>query len=200
MIGDWVGVGGIAIAALTIWLSFRERRKTYRERLYDRQLDAAAAVFDAITEYQRTLLMGLANEAINKVLVSKGQPETSDRWKPADKQLQSVGLAGRRGELYLPERSLAALTAYTTAASKVRGLQYPAIAVAPELIAKLPGPDTSKEAQSQLDAAYRALIQALRHDLGVERLSAESLRLFGKADSAETAQVQEAASQLTDDK
>ena len=54
LVKDWasliVGLGGLAVAIITIYLSYKERTSSYRKRLYSRQLEVYAEVMNHLAD------------------------------------------------------------------------------------------------------------------------------------------------------
>ncbi len=172
---DWagvvVGLGGLGVAALTLWLTYRERTKWYRERVYDQQLDACLAICRVSAEVNA----GVWSAAFQAALARTAKTEIpTDRWAHMDKHSARLVTLQRRWAPILPDATSAALISFQNATSHFRGMHDLAPIAFPE-----PDSDESQGSMTEVDSNFAALLQAARTDLGVKRLSDETLRLIG---------------------
>jgi hypothetical protein len=179
---DWagaaVGLGGLGIAALTLWLTSRERTKWYRERLYDKRFEACLAICQAAAELEYGLWWGVARSADAEFDKQDSDP---NRWHRVGGPRGRLIDLEQTWRLVLSEnmsRALAELLEAATAVGKTNDNSAATLALL-----------------DRLEAAGKDLFQATRADLGIDRLSDETLKLIGVAskESAPRSAIAEAA-------
>lgn len=167
-----IAFGGLAVAALTVYLSFRERRHWYREQLHERQFDACAelnASAQAVAgHYGGVAVRGNLSEL-------HGKPFPKDLWKEADSEYVDFAEVGRRVSLVLPSSAIRAFENFRDTLDQMRS---PSNYLSPELDPG--GPDLSTEATRRMFESMYRLIAALRDVIGVDQLSAETQALIGR--------------------
>jgi C4-dicarboxylate-specific signal transduction histidine kinase len=171
--GALVGLGGLGVAALSLWLTYRERTKWYRERVYDKQLGACLAICATAAEVRSEFL----NASLKLRIAALRQQEPPEGvWHVVDEARARLLRLEREWGLVLPAATSRALAAFEETATRVRGIHE----LLPEL-APIPDGDFSAEAAQHVVAQFETLVQAARADLGTELLSGETLRLVGAA-------------------
>jgi hypothetical protein len=165
--GLLVGAGGVLVAGITVWLSYRERTKELRQRLYDKRVDAALAVAAAAFKaYDEVLDAAEFSWAVHD--------DDGELWGKAWKAINGLRAEAEQWSIVLDEPSNEALAGLARSAWRVSG--YPGPNFEP--------PNTSNERVTAVTADYKEVVRALRQMLGVERLSEETLRLLEGRDRA----------------
>lgn len=172
---DWagasVGLGGLSVAALTLFLAYRERTKWYRERLYDKQLEAFLAICRAAGKVQSSIYLAIVSTTVARRREADPEPEP---WLAVQSAHHALKWLQYDWALILPKATSEALAEYSSHVSKVTGLRW----ADPDF----PGPPdlhASDPAIKKLEACHRDLLRALRSDLHTDQLSAETVRLIG---------------------
>jgi hypothetical protein len=160
-----IGIGGLLVATITLWLSYRERTKEMRQSLFDRRVDASIALAKSAFAAKHT-----AMATVYVVLLNDAKPQPDDAWESAR--------SDRKKFFYLGERWSVILSA--EAATAMEGL-VGAIGVVVGSSGGTDPPDASSTAVAAMDGAYQHFITALRRMIGVDRLSAETLAVLGTA-------------------
>lgn len=162
-----VGLGGLAVAGLTVWLGHRERTKELRQRLFDARVQASESIAAAAWKlYDATI--------DDAETIEYGSGPSTQMWGEGWARSFRGALAFReqvkRFDVLLDANTTEALSKFEAAASRVSGYPYPWGNDA----------DWSNESVDALRVAYQALIESLRQMLGVDLLGQETLRMLGK--------------------
>jgi hypothetical protein len=164
-----VGLGGLGIAALTVWLGHRERTKELRQRLFDARVDASIEIAAAA--------QALLDAAMDDGEAAQESVPESGVWGDAFRRSFEASLKLRertlRYSVVVERRHDESPVEVRERATRVTGYPYPWGS----------DPDVSPDAVADMRASYEALIRALREMLGVDALTAETLRLLGKTGS-----------------
>lgn len=166
-------LGGLFVAALSLWLSYKSRSAPHRELFYQKQVDAYVAVINALNPFHNAcqdfiVLNGfrLNNESRIKFRLAISRGEISAFYRDFHLQHQKCAL-------FLPSYMHEQISAFTKVLS--------AISVPDEFANQYP-PDLvySKDPGMELAKAYSNVVSAARRGLGVEPLSKEILTLIGE--------------------
>jgi hypothetical protein len=160
---DWaagaVGLGGVAVALLTLILTYKSRFSPYQQQLYERQLDAATEVLQALGRYHDIGLSIVDGSGTGPSAIS-------------DERLQLVEAkteffrAYRRWNVVIPQPVTEAVTAYLRTIESV-------VSVDPK-----DGPRSGSSATNageQLAAAYAKVLGVAQRELRVRTLSDKTL-------------------------
>lgn len=169
---DWasasIGLGGLALAALTVYLDYRKRIAPYRELLYAKQIEGYAQVVQALNDWFDWSQGYIAAHGcrLNDSTRVELRKETVD-------QNVAFHAVYRRWALYLPkdvDMRISAFVGVFNAISSPREVahQYPAH----EVYSEDPG--------MLLAEAYSSLFQSMRKSMGTEPLSRETLKIVGE--------------------
>lgn len=155
------GLGALAVAALSLYLTYRARLSPYREKIYDRQLDAASDVLQAL---------GKLHDQIQGIISAGGM-------KGAESDLQ-VMTADARTEFFRSYRRWDVVLAKPVTDAIAEYMQ-----ILEEVSSKLYGVHTLekitvREAASKLAESYSEVLGAARQSIHVTELTTETLRLI----------------------
>jgi hypothetical protein len=170
--GAVVGIGGLLLAGFTTWLSYRERSKWYRERLYDRQLDGCLALYGSASDVYSAVLGGMLVVVLAEL---EKEPPPDDAWKAATKTRGAMLKLRRRWDVLLPDSVTALATGFYDAATRVVG--HPS-----SLGPGAAKPDVSEESRDAMVEAFQGLVRSIRDSIGVDPLSRANLKLIGSPD------------------
>ena len=156
---EWIGVGGFAIAGLTLLLTHLERRharsETYRTVVYQRQLDAITAVAGQMAVVQDEVLA-----------IRSGDKPGPNLWP----QLAALRRTISEQEHLLPGRTVGVLMDYMVHTSLFSALGVPRFA------------DNNEQGQSLIDdwiGRHAQVLEQMRRDLGVDPLGEKTRELIG---------------------
>jgi hypothetical protein len=163
-----IGLGGLVVAALTIYLSYKARTSPYREMLYSRQLEGYADVVGALTEFY---IAGL------NFIVRQGHRLGDDTRPKLRLATLGVSLAfhskHQKWAIFLPKDMNEALGRFVQLFNAVSAHPQAAHQYPSEIVyANDPG--------GLLAEAYAKVVAAARKGLGTEPLSEETLRIIGQ--------------------
>lgn len=162
---EWVGIGGLFLAALTVVLSFLDRRHTRSESLrmsvYERQFDAIADVSKALAALQ---------DSVGTWTNSGSDEARAERHVDAVKAMASLMGTAFRYRAVLPARTLSAID---------------------RLVGRTVLLSRSEVSLSDWYRDLNAVYDEARKDMGVDRLSDRIRQLTGvAADEQSEAMVQ----------
>lgn len=166
--GLLLGFGGLALGALTLVLSYRERTSAYRHALYDRQVNAVAEVLQAFSDW---------DEASQKYIIQQpSAPVLTDETRPGMRssvltQARAFYAVLGRYAIVLPEHFLEAVSHYQLVFNAISA-PPPAVNQYDEKLVR------SKDPGMDLEVARRGVIDAGRRVAGTERLSALTMRIL----------------------
>lgn len=169
---DWSslvsGVGGFLLGALSLWFAYKTRGSFHREFLYQKQVEAYAAVTNALdTLYDACLdfitVHGLKLDNQTRPKLRKATVEVRMKFHKEH----------RKWALFLPSFM------HDEIASFIKVLN--AISAPMEVVSQYPKELVySKDPQMDLSRAYSRVVAAARRGLGTESLSKEILRVVGE--------------------
>jgi hypothetical protein len=169
-VSEWVAVGGLALAALTLLLAHLDRRHARSEALrtavYERQLDAIGDVAKEMTALEVAVL-----DFVNAALIGqlKADPGAEIR-----AQVDRVHTSMLRNHHVLPQGTLDAIVELTRASGELSRTRIPRVL----------GTDPKEEAEEHINRWAKVRMRALeqmRHDLGVDPLGERIRELTGAA-------------------
>lgn len=166
-----IGIGGLLVAALSVYLTYRSRTSSYRERLYETQLEAVSSVHAAFVDYYSIAQdfitsQGLRLNEDGRVLFREFIFENAEPFYKA-RQKWSLFLPTNVNDSLSADASiLNAISAPPSVAN-----QYPSNLV------------NSHDPGGELSKAYVVVVSEMRKCLGTDPLSAETLRLIGEKSS-----------------
>ena len=168
-----VSCGGLLVAAFSVWLSYKNRGATHRDKLYERQMDGYVVVLKALNELyggcQRFVVengfrLDDAGRVKFRLAMSRGE------LAPAYRKLAQVH---QDWILFLPPELGEAITKFN------RVLM--ALSAEPQVSKQYPdGLVYSSDPGWDISVAYQEVVRAARRAIGVEPLSAEILRVVGE--------------------
>lgn len=170
-----IGAGGLAVAALSLVLTYRERSRFYREHLYSKQADALLAIHRAASELQHEI-----------GLVAVRSDDAGMRGKPFDdaKYFGPVRAAERalrdmdaHWAPILPGAVLKALITYESAVGFLLGTD-PELGLSAEH-GMGEDPYTSAMWYHGTDERFGELSLAVRRHFAIRKLDAQTERLLG---------------------
>ncbi len=169
---DWgpfiIGFGGLVVAGLSIYLSYRARTSPYRRMLYSKQLEGYAEVVDALTEFYITAQSFIVAQGCQ--LDHKTRPTL--RLQSIDKN-QAFHRKHQKWVIFLPREMNDALSAFV---KLFNGISAP-----PDIVRQYSRETVnSNDPGGVLGDAYTKVIEVARKGVGTEPLSQETLKLIGK--------------------
>jgi hypothetical protein len=152
-----VGLGGVGVAVLTLLLTYRSRLSPYQQKLYERQLDAATDVLQALGRYH--------DEAVS---LFDGDPARELDFSSQMAEVKSDFFRSyRRWNVVIPHPVTAAVTAYLQILEEISATEQKA----------LYSPGTPSPGY-RLANAYAAVLGAAQRELRVKTLSDKTLGLI----------------------
>ncbi len=170
-----LGLGALALAALTVWLGYLERTQALRQALYEKRLEIYPELLSAVLKVEAvaseaTLFQVIENaegqeldDDQRRTILTQSQPSSAalwdfeQRWQVIVSRDVAAALERFREELW-------ELTGTSPASATTRERREENI--------------TGDPASYLMDAQF-GIVQAIRRDLGVDRLTDEILRSFG---------------------
>jgi hypothetical protein len=164
-----IGVGGLGVAALTVVLSYRERRAGFRQALYDRQVSAVAELLPVLSKWD--------TEAVGYIMRQRTFPILTDenrngmRAAVQEYAADFYSVLGKHA-VVLPQHLLDAISAYQQV--------FNALSAPPEVVSQYDEKLVrSDDPQMALSVAYQRVVAAARLVVGTEPLSAQTAKLLG---------------------
>jgi hypothetical protein len=170
-----IGLGALAFAALTVWLGYFERTQALRQALYEKRLEIYPELLTAVLKVE-----GVASEATLFQVVenAEGQELDDDQRRTINVQAGPSSAAlwdfEQRWQVIMSRDVAAALKCFREELWELTG-NFPASATTRE---RREENITGDPAGYLMDAQFD-IVQAIRRDLGVDRLTDEMLRSFG---------------------
>ncbi len=152
-----IGLGGVAVALLTLALTYRSRFSPYQQKLYERQLDAVTEVLQALGRYHDeglTIVDGPPGALASDV----------DRRAAVTDAKTAFFKSYRRWSVVIPQPMTEEVTAY--------------LRVIEQLVAMPSGPgdkDVDRPGGERLASAYAAVVGVAQRELRVKTLSDRTL-------------------------
>jgi hypothetical protein len=169
---DWgsfsLGLGGLSVGALSLWLNYRERTQKLREALYTRHAEAFAEILPRLADLHMQAQSFIVMEGC--ILNSKTRPELRLKIASVDKIYRE---ALQRWYVFLPDAVISQLETFRTVLNGISSPDPNSSLYPPEYI-------NSKDPGLLLSQAYTAVITVTRKYLGVEQLTAQTLKLIGE--------------------
>jgi hypothetical protein len=167
--GSWIiGFGGLVVAGLSVYLSYKAKTSPYREVLYSKQLDGYAEVVDALTDFYIAAQSFIAAQGCR--LDNNSRPTL--RLQTMDKA-QVFHHKHQKWAIFLPKEMNEKLSAFV---KLFNGISAPA-----EVAKQYPSEIVyANDPGGLLGNAYIKVIESARKSLGTEALSQETLKLIGE--------------------
>ena len=163
-----IGLGGIAVAGLSVYLSYKARTSPFREILYSRQLEGYAEVVDALTDFYNAAQSFIAAHGYQ--LTNNTRPTL--RLKTLDKN-RAFHRKYQKWALYFPKQMRSALYDFIK--------MFNGISAPPEVAQQYSKEKVYVDDPGRLlGDAYTKVIEVARKRLGTEPLSQETLELIRK--------------------
>jgi len=170
---DWgailIGFGGLVVAGLSVYLTYKSRISPYSEMLYSRQLEGYAEVVNALTDFYTA--------AIGFITVQKGgrlddNTRVELRRSTMD-EYRTFYLKYKKWAIFLTKEMSDRLSAFIELFNGISAFPEDAHLYQEEIVhANDPG--------LLLANAYIKVFEVARKSLGTEALSRETLKLFGE--------------------
>ncbi len=169
---DWaaasIGLGGLALAALTVYLDYKKRIAPYRELLYAKQIEGYAQVINALNDW--------FDSAQDCIAVRGCRLDDSSRVelrKETVAQNMAFHTVYRSWALYLPKAVDVQISAFV----KV----FNAISAPPDVARQYPADQVyAKDPGMLLANAYTGVFQSMRKSMGTEPLTQATLKIVGQ--------------------
>lgn len=173
--GTWIALAGILvsgmISGLALWLTFRERRSSYRQMLYSKQIEGYAELLEAVHRLRKaaydfcfTLKMNWDDEEIQ---------EADNKLRAVRNQFKTIH---EKWVVFLPTKIQTRLDAFDYAIFRLPDYW----SLEKDERGK---PILEQEKINKIRETYIPLIEAIRESLGTDPLSHETLNLIGKTPS-----------------
>jgi hypothetical protein len=172
---DWgsaaIALTGLAVAALSLILTYRERVAALRSALYSKQIEAYGELLHALSDlHQATLTFTTAqgftlNPQARTALRTEVQPQMT--------QLARVFV---RNAVFLPKAVGDAVVEYRETLNAISAPSEVAMQYPPELV-------HADDPQMVLTKAFTRVWDAMRRQLGTGPLSQQTLKLLGRPES-----------------
>jgi hypothetical protein len=178
-----IALGGLAVAALSQWIVYRERTAAYRLRLYDKQLEALQELSVVLTSHYQALLNLLTRELIGKggavPLSDEAKMRIRDDTAAAHNK---IGDVESKWQVVLPDLVKNAIAHYRTITAAATAFTAVAEGYEKDGLAEVVH---HNDPSMPVAKAYEAVAQAMRRTVGTDPLSTESLRMMGRPPSQE---------------
>jgi hypothetical protein len=169
---DWgsfsLGLGGLSVGALSLWLNYRERTQKLREALYAKHAEAFAEIMPRLADVHM--------QAQSFIIMQGGILNDATRPEMRRNIVKVTGLyqaALQRWYIFLPDAVISQLEMFQKVLNGISSPDPTSTLYPPEHI-------YSKDPGLLLGKAYTAVIAAMRKSLGVEQLTAQTLKLIGE--------------------
>jgi hypothetical protein len=176
---DWtsavVGIGGLLVAALSLWLSYKDRRSVHRELLYQKQVEAYTAVINALNPLYDACIYFIMTKASRLRLDNETRPQLRSETTQLGRQFH---IEHQKWALFLP----------TVVHDEISGFfkVLNAISAPEDVVSHYPRELVySEDPHKELAKAYGRVIAAARSGLGIEPLSEDILKLVGGVNNSE---------------
>jgi hypothetical protein len=172
-----LGLGGLAVAALTMWLGYLERTQAFRQSLYEKRLEIypelLAAVLRVEAAASKATLFQRIENAEGQELNDKQRTTILTQSHPASAALWDLE---QRWQVIMSRDVAAALRRFREELWELNGTSPSSATTRKQRDENITG-----DPASYLMGAQFGVVQAIRRDLGVDRLTDEMLRSFGGA-------------------
>jgi hypothetical protein len=154
-----IGLGGVAVALLTLLLTYRSRFGPYQQKLYERQLDAVTEVLQALGRYH--------DEGLNILDGIGSMPAVdADRHAQLKEAKAEFFRTYRRWNVVIPQPMTEAVTKYLHTIERL---------VVESRLRSSPGELPERPKGDHLAAAYAAVLGVAQRELRVKTLSDRTL-------------------------
>jgi hypothetical protein len=164
-----VGIGGLLVAALSLWLSYKDRRSTHRELLYQKQIEAYTAVINVLNPLYDACIYFIMTKASRLRLDSETRPQLRLETTEAGRQFH---VEYQKWALFLPSVVHDEISGFFKVLNAISAPDDVASHHPRELV-------YSDDPHMELAKAYGQVIAAARTGLGIEPLSDDILKLVG---------------------
>jgi hypothetical protein len=160
------GFGGLAVAALSLWVSYRERVAALRGALYAKQIEAYGDLLLALSELQEVAIAVLTGKTF--ALDDEARAELRDAAQPQFAKLAHTFVANVP---FLPKAVADAVAEYRE--------KFVVISAPPELPTLYAQGRLVNQPPVALTNAFVSIWAVMRHQLGTDPVSEQTLKLFG---------------------
>jgi hypothetical protein len=173
---DWasasIGLGGLLVAGLSVWLTHRERSSPYRHRLYNLQLDGLHEILPALDEWHRVS---------QSFILEQPRLRLNDETRPILRERTQEAMLDyyrhlRKWQVFLPATLGEALGNFQGTFNAISAIPGFTKGYDPELV-------NTADPGMALAVAFQNVTRAARQIVGVEPLSQETLRLIGQPEA-----------------
>lgn len=155
-----VGLGGLAVAALSSYLSYRERTAPFRVNLYNKKFNIYTKIVPTLFDaFMITVILQIAS-------------------RNEDKRMAAVELAQKRSLAVLDLSQTNAVFLPNAVMVKIEKFRSSIVDLIQVCSSSTPNQKTVDEKSKQIGIAYRELIEVIRKDLGIEALTEQTLNLI----------------------
>jgi hypothetical protein len=163
-----IALAGLAVAALSLFLTYRERVAALRSALYSKQIDAYGEILHALSDLHQVTLA--FTTAAGFTLDGQTRAALREEVQPQMTQLARVFV---RNAVFLPQAVGDALVEYRST--------FNAISAPPEVESQYPSDLVdSDDPQLALSNAFTRVWDAMYRQLGTGPLSQQTLKLLGR--------------------
>ena len=174
-----IGIGGLLVAAFSVYLTYRGRASPYQGKLYSKQLSGLAEVFHAVT----ALYDAAQHSIVELGLSSRKSLCLDDETRPqlrlrTQQQRQALHNKWEEWAIFLPNEINEALNSFIDLLNGISvhptvAWQYPAHFV------------NAEDPGGLLQTVYENVVRKARKCLGTEPLSQQTLKLIGRHDNGQ---------------
>jgi hypothetical protein len=174
---DWtsavVSIGGLFVAALSLWLSYKDRTSVHREILYKKQIEAYTALINTLHPWhERWTWFSIS-------LLTNRSREDHEWYSKELDELRKLGrefyTEYQKWALFLPATFHDEISKFYKVIGNISKLETNDV-VSQDVIKLI---DIDYYQTEELSSAYGRIIAAARRGLGIEPLSKEILKLIG---------------------
>ena len=163
-----IGLGGIVVAGLSVYLSYKARTSAYREMLYSKQLEGYSEVVDALADFYNAAQSFIAAHGCQL----NNNTRRTLRLQTMDKN-QAFHHKYQKWALYFPKEMRGALFDFIK--------MFNGISAPPEIAKQYSKEKVYADNPGRLlGDAYTKVIEVARKGLGTEPFSQETLGLIRK--------------------
>lgn len=159
---DLIALAAVALSGLTIWLTFQERRSSYRQAIYAKQIEAYVQVIEAANK--------LRFVAISFAYLLAHEPDYNNLLDESNELYVIHGLfveTNTKNIIFLPsvlEQKLA---------------QFSSITAGDFAVGAVSNSNDANSYIADIRRVYKEIIDIAREHIGTDPLSAETLKLIG---------------------
>lgn len=166
-------IGGLLVAAFSLWLNYRSRSSSHRAFFYQKQVEAFVTVLNALYHLHQACQHFTALQSFHLNSETRMQFRVAQSRGDISQFYREFQLQHQQCTLFLPSYMHTEISAYIKVLSAISAPDEIANQYDYELV-------NSRDPSMDLSKAYSRVVAAARRGLGVEPLSEEILKLIGE--------------------